>query len=224
MWVVGCGDGNQPSACRRLCPRCSRIGCARPAVSLAFWCDVLGFPIACQRPERDFAYLERDGAQVMLVAKRSANLDRHWRNARTLASNKHGGILHHADGVFQRQGNDPGTKANTLGPGRNLGQKDQRGRQPALLAMEVMLCDPGRVETKPLGCGNLQTGQMVTLSGRSLIQQAGEETELLFCPSLAGSRPRPRVLRRSGCRPDRLPDRGSITDRRPSGRFRQRTS
>jgi len=34
--------------------------------SLSFWCDILGFQIAYQRPERGFAYLERDGAQVML--------------------------------------------------------------------------------------------------------------------------------------------------------------
>jgi catechol 2,3-dioxygenase-like lactoylglutathione lyase family enzyme len=34
--------------------------------SLHFWCDVLGFRIAYQRPEHDFAYLERGGAQVML--------------------------------------------------------------------------------------------------------------------------------------------------------------
>ena len=36
------------------------------AASLGFWCDVLGFEIAYQRPEHGFAYLERGGAQVML--------------------------------------------------------------------------------------------------------------------------------------------------------------
>lgn len=36
------------------------------AASLHFWCDVLGFRVAYQRPEDDFAYLERGGAQVML--------------------------------------------------------------------------------------------------------------------------------------------------------------
>lgn len=34
--------------------------------SLAFWCDGLGFNIAYARGESAFAYLERDGAQVML--------------------------------------------------------------------------------------------------------------------------------------------------------------
>ena len=36
------------------------------AASLHFWCDVLGFEIAYQRPADDFVYLERGGAQVML--------------------------------------------------------------------------------------------------------------------------------------------------------------
>ncbi len=36
------------------------------AASLRFWCDGLGFAIAYQRPESAFAYLEREGAQVML--------------------------------------------------------------------------------------------------------------------------------------------------------------
>jgi catechol 2,3-dioxygenase-like lactoylglutathione lyase family enzyme len=34
--------------------------------SLRFWCDVLGFEIAYQRPEHNFVYLERSRAQVML--------------------------------------------------------------------------------------------------------------------------------------------------------------
>jgi len=34
--------------------------------SLHFWCDVLGFEIAYQRPEHNSVYLERSGAQVML--------------------------------------------------------------------------------------------------------------------------------------------------------------
>jgi catechol 2,3-dioxygenase-like lactoylglutathione lyase family enzyme len=36
------------------------------ATSLRFWCDLLGFEIAYQRPENGFVYLEREGAQVML--------------------------------------------------------------------------------------------------------------------------------------------------------------
>lgn len=36
------------------------------AVSLAFWRDVLGFEIAYRRPAETFAYLDLEGAQIML--------------------------------------------------------------------------------------------------------------------------------------------------------------
>jgi catechol 2,3-dioxygenase-like lactoylglutathione lyase family enzyme len=34
--------------------------------SLRFWCDGLGFRVAYRRPEEGFAYLDCDGAQIML--------------------------------------------------------------------------------------------------------------------------------------------------------------
>ena len=34
--------------------------------SLRFWCDLCGFAVAFDRIEEGFAYLDRDGAQVML--------------------------------------------------------------------------------------------------------------------------------------------------------------
>lgn len=37
--------------------------------SLAFWRDLLGFRIAYHRPDDSFAYLERDGAQIMLCQR-----------------------------------------------------------------------------------------------------------------------------------------------------------
>jgi catechol 2,3-dioxygenase-like lactoylglutathione lyase family enzyme len=43
------------------------------AASLPFWCDLLGFEVAYDRPEAKFAYLEREGAQVMLCQMNS-----HW--------------------------------------------------------------------------------------------------------------------------------------------------
>ena len=36
------------------------------AASLRFWCGTLGFRVAYERPEDGSAYLERDGAEVML--------------------------------------------------------------------------------------------------------------------------------------------------------------
>lgn len=40
--------------------------------SEAFWCGILGFQIAYQRPESRFMYIERQGSQVML-AQRNGN-------------------------------------------------------------------------------------------------------------------------------------------------------
>lgn len=34
--------------------------------SLRFWCDFLGFSVRYSRPEEGFAFLDRDGAQIML--------------------------------------------------------------------------------------------------------------------------------------------------------------
>lgn len=44
------------------------------AASLAFWCGLLGFTVAYDRPAAGFAYLEREGAQVMLC-QRNGNWD-----------------------------------------------------------------------------------------------------------------------------------------------------
>jgi len=43
-------------------------------VSLDFWCGLLGFRIAYQRPEEGFAFMQREGAQVMLC-RRNGNWD-----------------------------------------------------------------------------------------------------------------------------------------------------
>jgi catechol 2,3-dioxygenase-like lactoylglutathione lyase family enzyme len=40
--------------------------CRDFARSFAFYCDVLGFTPAYQRPEHRFAYLDKDGAELML--------------------------------------------------------------------------------------------------------------------------------------------------------------
>src|SRR5262249_46034651 len=42
------------------------------AASLHFWCNLLGFRIAYQRPEDDFVYLERHAAQVMVEVSSGA--------------------------------------------------------------------------------------------------------------------------------------------------------
>ncbi len=44
--------------------------------SLAFWRDVLGFRVLFERQAEGFAYLEREGAEVMLEEARES--ERHW--------------------------------------------------------------------------------------------------------------------------------------------------
>jgi len=79
-----------PRAFWRSCCGCRRVADAIPTggfaalvpeldvealdVSLDFWCVVLGFDIAYQRPEEGFAFLQREGAQVMLC-QRHGNWD-----------------------------------------------------------------------------------------------------------------------------------------------------
>jgi len=41
--------------------------------SLRFWCGLLGFEVAYDRPQAKFAYLQREGAQVMLC-----QINRNW--------------------------------------------------------------------------------------------------------------------------------------------------
>lgn len=43
------------------------------AVSIRFWCDLIGFSIAYDRPEAGFAYLDLNGAQVMLEQRNTAD-------------------------------------------------------------------------------------------------------------------------------------------------------
>ena len=42
------------------------------AASLEFWCGPLGFTVAYDRPAAGFAYLQREGAQVMLCQRNGA--------------------------------------------------------------------------------------------------------------------------------------------------------
>lgn len=44
--------------------------------SVEFWCGLIGFRVAYERPEQGFAYLDLGGAQVML--EEFGKADRHW--------------------------------------------------------------------------------------------------------------------------------------------------
>lgn len=56
--------GNMPSG--GFAPLVPELDVTNLEQSLAFWCGLLGFRIAYTRPEAKFAYLERQGAQIML--------------------------------------------------------------------------------------------------------------------------------------------------------------
>ncbi len=57
----------------RLVPELAVVDVSR---SLAFWCDLVGFRILYDRPEEGFAYLEREGVEVMLDQYHPGG--RHW--------------------------------------------------------------------------------------------------------------------------------------------------
>ncbi|CNE95994.1 VOC family protein [Yersinia nurmii] len=47
--------------------------------SIYFWCEIIGFNIRYDRPEQGFAYLDREGAQIML--EQYQGKDDHWLTA-----------------------------------------------------------------------------------------------------------------------------------------------
>jgi catechol 2,3-dioxygenase-like lactoylglutathione lyase family enzyme len=58
------GHGRAPTG--GFAPLTPELGVTDIAASLAFWCGLLGFTVAFDRPAARFAYLEREGAQIML--------------------------------------------------------------------------------------------------------------------------------------------------------------
>ena len=66
------GSGNRPKG--GFAVLVPELDVSNLAASLAFWCGLLGFAVAYDRPAAGFAYLERDGAQVMLCL-RNGNWD-----------------------------------------------------------------------------------------------------------------------------------------------------
>lgn len=56
--------GNMPQG--GFAPMVPELDVTDIAASLHFWCDLLGFSVAYDGPAAKFAYLQREGAQVML--------------------------------------------------------------------------------------------------------------------------------------------------------------
>ena len=78
---------------------------------------------------------------------------------------EHRGVLGHPDRQLQRQGHDPRPEADPRGLGGDLGQEDERRGQAALVFMEMVLGDPGRIEAEPFGVDDLRGRQPVPLGG-----------------------------------------------------------
>lgn len=58
-------------------PLVPELYCSNIQESLKFYCDVLGFTVAYERPEVKFAFLELEGAQLML--EELNDTDRTWK-------------------------------------------------------------------------------------------------------------------------------------------------
>jgi catechol 2,3-dioxygenase-like lactoylglutathione lyase family enzyme len=64
------GSRNRPGPTEGFAPLVPELDVFDLAASLHFWCEILGFRIAYDRPENCFAFLERrEGAQVMLCQR-----------------------------------------------------------------------------------------------------------------------------------------------------------
>jgi hypothetical protein len=106
---------------------------------------------------------------------------------------EHHGILGDPHRQFERQGHDPRAETDARGRRRGVGQEDEGRRQAALGLVEMMLRDPGGIESDLLGLDDLRRGQPIALGGIGLIEETREEPQAfdrrLHChaPNLARS-------------------------------------
>ena len=92
---------------------------------------------------------------------------------------EHRGILGHPDRQLQRQGDDAGPEPDARGLRGDLGEEHERRRQAALVLVEVVLGDPGRIEAAALGMHDLRGGQPVALGRGGFVEQTGEKAQFL---------------------------------------------
>src|SRR5262249_7203401 len=90
---------------------------------------------------------------------------------------EHGRVFGHADRQLEWQGHDSGSEADPRRLCGDLGEEDEGGGQAALVFMEVVLRDPGRVVAEPLGMDDLRDRQPVSLGGLGLVEQPCEEPQ-----------------------------------------------
>src|SRR5699024_1345140 len=76
------------------------------------------------------------------------------------------------------EGHHPGGQLHPGGARGRVSKERQRGGQAALGAVEVVLGHRDRVIASSLGALDLLQGEPVSLGGRRIVQQPGEEAEL----------------------------------------------
>jgi hypothetical protein len=90
---------------------------------------------------------------------------------------EHRRVLGDPDRHLERQGHDPRPEADPRCLGSDLREKDERRGKAALVFMEMVLGDPGRIEPESFGVDDLLGRQSVPLGGVRLIEQAREEAQ-----------------------------------------------
>src|SRR5580692_3121197 len=68
---------------------------------------------------------------------------------------EHRRVLGDPDGLVERQSNNAGAKANSRRARGDMGEKHKGGGKAAFVTVEVVLSDPGRVESEPLRVNDL---------------------------------------------------------------------
>src|ERR1700728_2716647 len=90
---------------------------------------------------------------------------------------EHRRVFGDADGLVERQRHDARAKANSRCARCGMREKHKRGRKTALVPVEVMLSDPGRIEAVSLRVNDLLGREAIPLPCGRLIEKPGEETE-----------------------------------------------
>ena len=88
-----------------------------------------------------------------------------------------GRVFGHPDRQLQRQGHDRRAEADPRRLRGQLRQEDERRGKAALVFVEMMLRDPGRIEAEPFRLDDLRGRQPVPLGGIRLVEQAREEAQ-----------------------------------------------
>ena len=89
------------------------------------------------------------------------------------------GVLCHPDGMFQRQRNDAGAKANAGRLRRDETEKCEWRREPALAFVKMVLRDPCGIKAGGFRVNDLRCRQAISFRGWHIVEQPREKTQSL---------------------------------------------